>query len=138
MSELLFECYHVPHIAYGVDALYSFYNNNPSFNNQSDGLVVSCGYQSTEILPILNGRIDSANCRRCNFGGAQLDWFMQRLLQLKYPGHLTAITLSRAEVFISFIILSRAEVFISFIILMAHIRHILRKLTRRKLSIKVK
>jgi actin-related protein 5 len=27
MSELLFECYHVPSVAYGVDALFSLYNN---------------------------------------------------------------------------------------------------------------
>ena len=28
MSELLFECYNVPQVAYGVDSLYSFYGYN--------------------------------------------------------------------------------------------------------------
>ena len=28
MSELLFECYHVPKVAYGVDALLSLYENH--------------------------------------------------------------------------------------------------------------
>ena len=29
MSELLFECYHVPQVAYGNDALFSLYKNHP-------------------------------------------------------------------------------------------------------------
>ena len=29
MSELLFECYHIPKVAYGVDALFSLMNNHP-------------------------------------------------------------------------------------------------------------
>ena len=27
MSELLFECYHVPSVAYGIDSLFSLHNN---------------------------------------------------------------------------------------------------------------
>ena len=27
MSELLFECYRVPQVAYGIDSLFSLYNN---------------------------------------------------------------------------------------------------------------
>ena len=61
-------------------------------------MVVDCGYQTTHILPVMNGRLDVANCRRINLGGAQIDAFMQRLLQLKYPGHVNAVTLTRAEV----------------------------------------
>ena len=30
MSELLFECYNVPSVAYGVDSLFSLYNNIPN------------------------------------------------------------------------------------------------------------
>lgn len=30
MSELLFECYHVPSVAYGIDSLFSYYNNHHS------------------------------------------------------------------------------------------------------------
>ncbi|KAL5012354.1 hypothetical protein ScPMuIL_010905 [Solemya velum] len=96
MSELLFECYHVPRVAYGIDALFSFYANNPN-PETANGFVVSCGYQMIHLLPVLNGRLDAQNVRRINLGGAQLDSFMQRLLQLKYPGHFTAMTLSRAE-----------------------------------------
>lgn len=94
MSELLFECYHIPSVCYGVDALFSFFHNHP---DAKDGIIIDCGYQTTHILPVLDGRLDAANCRRLNIGGAHADFFMQRLLQLKYPGHLAAITLSRAE-----------------------------------------
>ena len=37
------------------------------------------------------------NCKRVNVAGSQAASFLQRLLQLKYPGHLAAITLSRVE-----------------------------------------
>lgn len=37
------------------------------------------------------------NCKRVNVAGSQAASYLQRLLQLKYPGHLAAITLSRME-----------------------------------------
>ena len=64
----------------------------------ADGIVLDCGYQTTHVLPVLDRKMVSTNCRRINIGGAHADFFMQRLLQLKYPGHLGALTLSRAEV----------------------------------------
>ncbi|XP_069740328.1 actin-related protein 5 isoform X2 [Narcine bancroftii] len=94
MSELLFECYHVPKVSYGIDNLYSFWRNNKP---HSSGLIVSSGYNCSHILPVLNGRLDACNSKRINLGGSQAASYMQRLLQLKYPGHLPAITLSRVE-----------------------------------------
>ncbi|XP_064429234.1 actin-related protein 5 isoform X5 [Mirounga angustirostris] len=96
MSELLFECYGIPKVAYGIDSLFSFYHNKPK-NLISSGLIISSGYQCTHILPILEGRLDAKNCKRINLGGSQAAGYLQRLLQLKYPGHLAAITLSRME-----------------------------------------
>uniref|UniRef100_A0ACB8F692 Actin- protein 5 n=1 Tax=Sphaerodactylus townsendi TaxID=933632 RepID=A0ACB8F692_9SAUR len=43
------------------------------------------------------GRLDAKNCKRINLGGCQAAMYLQRLLQLKYPGHLAAITLGRVE-----------------------------------------
>ena len=37
MSELLFECYNVPSVAYGIDSLFSLYNNMPS-----SGKLIQC------------------------------------------------------------------------------------------------
>lgn len=55
MSELLFECYGIPKVAYGIDSLFSFYHSKPK-NLISSGLIISSGYQCTHILPILEGR----------------------------------------------------------------------------------
>lgn len=94
MAELLFECYNIPSLSYGVDCLFSYHHNNCS----SDGLIVSIGYHTTHIIPILDGKIDAINSRRINVGGYHLTSYMHRLLQLKYPVHVNAITPSRAEV----------------------------------------
>ncbi|KAJ8371970.1 hypothetical protein AAFF_G00298430, partial [Aldrovandia affinis] len=84
MSELLFECYRVPQLSYGVDSLYSFHRNNtqrgvgPSTRAWSSPpgttAPTSCP-SSTAVTP-------PPTCS---------------LLQLKYPGHLGAVTLSRME-----------------------------------------
>ncbi|KAK9515562.1 hypothetical protein VZT92_026198 [Zoarces viviparus] len=99
MSELLFECYRVPHVSYGVDSLYSLYNNSTRMNLQPPhtGIVLSSGYHCSHILPVIDGRFDAVNCKRVNVAGSQAASYLQRLLQLKYPGHLAAITLSRVE-----------------------------------------
>ncbi|XP_071331791.1 actin-related protein 5 [Trachinotus anak] len=99
MSELLFECYHVPYVSYGVDGLYSFYHNNThrGIHPPHTGIVLSSGYHCSHILPVVNGRLDAVNSKRVNMAGSQAASYLQRLLQLKYPGHLAAITLSRME-----------------------------------------
>ncbi|AWP09451.1 putative actin-related protein 5 [Scophthalmus maximus] len=100
MSELLFECYRVPHVSYGVDGLYSLYHNNAQRNIQPPphtGIVLSSGFHCSQILPVINGRLDAVNCKRVNVAGSQSASYLQRLLHLKYPGHLAAVTLSRME-----------------------------------------
>ncbi|KAL9988638.1 hypothetical protein ACROYT_G003104 [Oculina patagonica] len=96
MSELLFECYNVPSIAYGIDSLFSLYHNFPNAD-KTTSLVVSSGCQVSHVLPVVNGKLDASNCKRINLGGAHATWYMQRLLQLKHPHHATQITLSRAQ-----------------------------------------
>ncbi|KAL6456511.1 hypothetical protein MHYP_G00350550 [Metynnis hypsauchen] len=99
MSELLFECYGVPQVAYGVDSLFSFYSNNTQrgLKPPHTGLVISSGYHCSHVLPFINGRLDAFNCKRINIGGSHTAAYMQRLLQLKYPAHQAAITPSRME-----------------------------------------
>jgi actin-related protein 5 len=76
----------------------------------ADVLIISCGYQATHIIPYLNGCVEPKYCRRINLGGCQVDGFMQRLIQLKHPPHLNYITLSRAEVFWSFLYYSSLRI----------------------------
>ena len=65
MSELLFECYNVPQVIYGIDKLFSWYKN---MSATQYGLILSCGYQSTHVLPIVNGDFDAGKSRRLNLG----------------------------------------------------------------------
>lgn len=63
MSELLFECYGVPSVCYGVDSLFSLNSNN--FDN---ALIISCGFQSTTVIPVLNGNVCGDKSRRISIG----------------------------------------------------------------------
>jgi len=110
MSELLFECYCIPRVAYGIDALFSYYYSMKALvtalhgGREShdalghDALIVSCGYHATHVLPVLNDRLCGPACQRINVGGSAIDGFMQRVLQLKYPQHISSLSLNRAEV----------------------------------------
>lgn len=94
MSELLFEGYHVPGICYGIDSLFSYiYDNVP----RETVLIVSVGYHCTHVIPVINGKVDTCRCKRIDVGGYHITYYLHKLLQLKYPAHMNAITLSRAE-----------------------------------------
>lgn len=58
MSELLFECYHVPHVSYGIDSLYSFCHNKAQkvIQPSQTGIILSSGYHCSHVLPVVNGR----------------------------------------------------------------------------------
>lgn len=94
MSELLFECYDIPMVCYGVDSLFSFLHNMPDVAN---GLVISCGNHTTHVIPILNNKVVADKVRRINLGGFHMINFLHRVMQLKYPVHVNAITQSRIE-----------------------------------------
>ncbi|XP_065913928.1 actin-related protein 5-like [Dysidea avara] len=97
MSELLFECYSAPSVAYGVDALFSYHYNQASRGGAKTGLVITSGYQATHILPIVDNKLDASHCKRISVGGAHCTYYMQRLMQLKQPHLQNAITISRAQ-----------------------------------------
>ena len=126
MNELLFECYQVPAVSVGIDALFSLQHNfSKPCVELPTSLVVRLGYQTTHILPvigkymklttqlfichsplnitdILGGKCDPQGIRRINLGGLQMISYLHRLLQLKYPSHLSSVTFTRAEVFFSY------------------------------------
>jgi actin-related protein 5 len=54
MTELLFEGYNVPALSYGVDGLYNLYHMLDG--EVTDALVINAGYQTTHVLPVVNGR----------------------------------------------------------------------------------
>ena len=59
-SELMFEQYSVPMLAFCVDSVMSFYQNNlpskPNVPFAQDGLVILFNMVSTSVIPILSGR----------------------------------------------------------------------------------
>ncbi|KAG9291727.1 hypothetical protein G9A89_012012 [Geosiphon pyriformis] len=95
MSELLFECYRIPSVCYGIDALFSFHANGLSFND--GGTVVSSGHSTTHIIPILGGRGILEQAKRISYGGFTSTDFMLKLMQLKYPTFPTKMTINQAQ-----------------------------------------
>lgn len=103
-AELLFEAYQVPKACFGVDALFSYlYNGNVSDNEfgmryiRKSGIVVSCGFNTTHVLPVFNGRFHSNGTKRINLGGNQMTTNFSRRLQLRHPDYSTLFTYSRCE-----------------------------------------
>lgn len=96
MSELLFEAYNVPKVAYGIDCLFCQYYNMGQ-NMPDASLIISSGFQSTHILPVVSGQADVKNALRINLGGYNCVAYMQRLLQLKHTQYSPKLVLSKME-----------------------------------------
>jgi len=60
-------------------------------------LILSFGYSTTHVIPVLNGKLQLEHVRRLNVGGYHIITYLFRLMQMKYPVHLNAITISRME-----------------------------------------
>lgn len=80
MNEILFECYSAPSVTYGIDSLFAYRQNKGS-----SGLVVSSSHSSTHIIPVLGGKAHLQSCTRLNWGGAQGQEYLMKLIRLKYP-----------------------------------------------------
>ena len=93
MSEMLFECYNVPKVIYGVGSLFSWNYNMHGVNH---GLIISCGYQTTHVQPVVDGKFDAACCRRLNLGEGDIDMKLKTLtvliLVFKYITTITFAT----------------------------------------------
>jgi actin-related protein 5 len=80
MSEILFECYGAPAVAYGIDSLFSY-----KYNGGRNGLVASSSYTSTHLIPVVNSKAMLSHATRLNWGRWQSADFLHSLLKLKYP-----------------------------------------------------
>lgn len=92
MNEILFECYGVPSVAYGIDSLFSY-----RYNRGTDGLIVSSSHTSTHVVPVLNKRALLSNATRLNWGGLQASEYLLKLMRLKYPGFPARMTEHQME-----------------------------------------
>jgi actin-related protein 5 len=92
MSEILFECYGAPSVAYGIDSLFSY-----NYNNGKNGLVVSSSYSSTHLIPVVNSKPLLSHATRLNWGRFQSAEYLLKLLRLKYPSFPGKISDPQAE-----------------------------------------
>ncbi|BAS70352.1 actin-related protein 5 [Oryza sativa Japonica Group] len=97
MSELLFETYGVPSIAFGIDDVFSYKYNQKLGNCGEDGLAISCEHGTCHVVPFLKGEPVLGACCRTNVGGFHITDFLRQLLSLKYPYHSASITWEKAE-----------------------------------------
>jgi actin-related protein 5 len=92
MSEVLFECYGAPSVAYGIDSLFSY-----SYNGGKHGLVVSSSYTSTHLIPVVDSKPLLSQTTRLNWGRFQSAEYLLKLLRLKYPSFPGKISDPQAE-----------------------------------------
>ncbi|KAF2766470.1 actin-related protein, ARP5 class [Teratosphaeria nubilosa] len=84
MSEILYELYSVPSVAYGVDSLFSY-----RYNGGDTGLVVSSANMSTHLIPVVDKQPLLSHATRLDVGRATCVEYLTKLLRTKYPGLLT-------------------------------------------------
>ncbi|KAJ2965498.1 hypothetical protein NQ176_g10589 [Zarea fungicola] len=92
MTEIIFECYGAPSLAYGIDSLFSYRHNQGK-----TGLVVSSSYTSTHIIPVYNSKAMLGQATRLNWGGYQGSEYLLKLIRLKYPAFAGKLNNSQAE-----------------------------------------
>lgn len=73
------------------------WRHNKCDSTEDNTLIISFGYHTTHVVPIVNGFLQHDKVRRLNLGGYQMISYLYRLLQMKYPAHLNAITWTRME-----------------------------------------
>ena len=92
MTEIIFECYSAPSLAYGIDSLFSY-----DYNKGRTGLVVSSSHSSTHLIPVLNSKALLTQATRLNWGGSQSAEYLLKLLRLKYPTFPGKLNSSQVE-----------------------------------------
>ncbi|XP_012572029.1 actin-related protein 5 isoform X2 [Cicer arietinum] len=97
MGELLFQTYGVPSIAFGVDAAFSYKYNQQRGVCDKDGLAMCPGFNTTHVIPFVDGEpIYKGSCRS-NIGGFHVTDYLKQLLSLKYPYHMARFTWEKVE-----------------------------------------
>lgn len=103
IMEIMFEAYEAPAICFGIDALFSYFYNRHSIRRgrisyaRDDAVLLSCGYNSTHVLPIVQGRLAPSAVQRINVGGATMTNQLTRRMQLLHSEHSNVLTPARLE-----------------------------------------
>ncbi|KAL9231375.1 hypothetical protein vseg_006611 [Gypsophila vaccaria] len=97
MAELLFESYGVPSVAFGVDAAFSYTYNQKLGTCNRQGLAVSSGFNTSHVIPFVDGEPIFEACCRTNIGGYHVTDYLKQLLSLKFPQHISKLTWEKVE-----------------------------------------
>lgn len=87
--QILFECYNIPKVTMGIDSLFGFYSNT---DGKSSGIAIGLGNETTDVIPIVQGKGILTEAKRINWGGRQSVEYLNDLLTLKYPYFPTKLT----------------------------------------------
>ncbi|SMN18629.1 similar to Saccharomyces cerevisiae YNL059C ARP5 Nuclear actin-related protein involved in chromatin remodeling, component of chromatin-remodeling enzyme complexes [Maudiozyma saulgeensis] len=80
--QILFESFNMSKVTFGVDSLFAYYANN---DIGKDGIVIDCGNQDTNVIPIVGGKAVLTESKRVDWGGAHAVEFLSDVMTLKYP-----------------------------------------------------
>ena len=100
LNELLFECYNAPAAAYAIDALLAYHHLRAVQHPQqspSTALIISHGYESTAVIPVVDDQPLLLNCVRLSAGCHAQQSLIADDLSLDYPEHKAHITEGRAQ-----------------------------------------
>lgn len=103
MTEIMFEAYCVPKLCLGIDSLFSYmYNDNIRTASglqyaRKSGLVVSCGYNATHVLPVSNYNFQPVFAKRINVGGYSMTSNFAKRLQFTQSEYTPLFSYQRVE-----------------------------------------
>ncbi|CAD8146695.1 unnamed protein product [Paramecium octaurelia] len=83
--EQMFECYQVPNVMLGVDALFSVFQDDLEAYLKQTQLIVHLGDQTVHVVPIVNGQVIYSNIKRLNLGGLNSLKYFYQTIQLRHP-----------------------------------------------------
>jgi len=96
MCQLMYECYGVPNLNFGTDALFSYMysaRKNPRLNPPTS-LILRSGFSKTHALVVLDGKFDPSQTMRIDLGGNNSTDFLLKTLNLSYPNLKVSYPLS--------------------------------------------
>jgi actin-related protein 5 len=96
MCQLMYECYGVPNLNFGTDALFSYMysaRKNPGLYSNTS-LILRSGFTKTHALVVLDGKFDPSHTMRIDLGGNNSTDFLLKVLNLSYPNLKVSYPLS--------------------------------------------
>ena len=87
LYEQMFECYGCPKVFLGVDALFSSYYHSKNLEEyqQRSRLIISIGYSTIHVIPVIKGTIAYNEIKRINVGVGNSWEILHKSLNFKYP-----------------------------------------------------